>query len=253
MPTTAEKLNNNCFVIAPLGDPGTPTRKRSDQILKHIIAPASRECGFGEPLRADGIAEAGIITTQVIQHLIDDAVVIADLTDHNPNVFYELAVRHAFRKPVIQLIQFDQKIPFDVAGLRTVKFDHTDLDSAAAAMAELIQHLNAIKNQKPSDVESPVTVAVDRETLRSGSVKDREMAKVLDNLAELMGAVSSLGAHVQHLDRGLWVSNADSSVPMNSSQVARDLARGVITIAGRPLNANVTERALATDSATKIE
>src|SRR5207302_1901064 len=98
---------------------------------KYVIAAACRECGYGEPVRADKIAEAGMITTQIIQHLIDDAIVVADLTDSNPNVFYELAIRHSFRRPVIQLIQVGQKIPFDVAPPRTVAVDHTDLESAA--------------------------------------------------------------------------------------------------------------------------
>lgn len=92
-----------CFVIAPIGEEGSETRKRSDQILKYIIAPAATECGY-EPKRADSFATPGIITKQIIEQLIDAPLVIADLTDYNPNVFYELAVRHAVRKPVVQLI-----------------------------------------------------------------------------------------------------------------------------------------------------
>ncbi len=35
-----------CFVIAPIGEPESDTRKRSDQILKHSISPAAKECGY---------------------------------------------------------------------------------------------------------------------------------------------------------------------------------------------------------------
>jgi hypothetical protein len=125
-----------------------------------------------------------MITTQIVLHLIDDAMVIADLAGHNPNVFYELAIRHAFRKPVIQLGQSGQDIPFDVSGLRTVTVDHTDLDSVEQAKTELIQRMKAIQ-EHPDDVESPVSIAVDREVLRRGSVQERELAQVLDGLAEL--------------------------------------------------------------------
>lgn len=116
----------NCFVIAPIGELDSDTRKRSDQILKHIIKPAVSSCGY-KAIRADEIDKPGIITSQVIQRVVNDPLVIADLTERNPNVFYELAIRHAIRKPLVQLIQKGERIPFDVAGTRTIQVDHTDL------------------------------------------------------------------------------------------------------------------------------
>jgi hypothetical protein len=76
-----------CFFIAPIGLEGSDVRVRSDQVLKHIVAPAARECGY-DTIRADQISEPGIITSQVIQHVVEDPLVVADLTDRNPNVFY---------------------------------------------------------------------------------------------------------------------------------------------------------------------
>jgi hypothetical protein len=101
---TQPTSKKTCFVIAPIGDRDDSVRTRSDQVFKYIIAPAATECGY-EALRADQIPKPGIITSQVIQHLIDDPLVIADLTGPNANVFYELAVRHAFRKPVVQIVE----------------------------------------------------------------------------------------------------------------------------------------------------
>ena len=66
-----------------------------------------------EPIRFRA-PRPGLITAQVIQNLVEWELVIADLSEHNPNVFYELAVRHALKKPIVQLIQAGQKIPFDV-------------------------------------------------------------------------------------------------------------------------------------------
>ena len=62
--------------------------------------------------------QPGIISNQVITRLLEDNLVIADLTDRNPNVYYELAVRHAFGKPVIQIIDSNETIPFDVSMMR---------------------------------------------------------------------------------------------------------------------------------------
>ena len=104
----------NCFVISPIGEPDSETRKRADQILKHVVKPAVGECGY-TAVRADEIDKPGIITSQVIQRVVTDPLVVADLTERNPNVFYELAIRHALRKPLVQLIKKGEQIPFDVA------------------------------------------------------------------------------------------------------------------------------------------
>ena len=129
----AEKI---CFIIAPIGEPETDIRRRSDQILKHLLTPALKDFGY-KPVRADKISEPGIITSQVIQHIIEDALVIADLTGWNPNVFYELAIRHVLKKPFIHIIEKGEKIPFDVAPNRTIHVDHRDLDSVEEAVIEI--------------------------------------------------------------------------------------------------------------------
>ena len=121
-----EEKQKTCFVIAPIGDHESLIRQRSDQILKHIIEPVAEKCGY-EAIRADKISVPGIITTQIIEHIINDDLVIADLTGQNPNVFYELAVRHCAKKPILQIIQLGESIPFDVNPTRTIQVDHKDL------------------------------------------------------------------------------------------------------------------------------
>ncbi len=166
-------------------------RKRSDQILEHIIRPVVSECGYSA-LRADQMPKPGMITSQVIHQLIEAALVVADLTDHNPNVFYELAVRHAFRKPVIQLIQAGQSLPFDVAGLRTIFVDHRDLDSAAACRRELRNHIEDIRSGG-DEADSPISSAVDlAELRRSGDPLEKSNAEILESLAELRHMVAML-------------------------------------------------------------
>ena len=141
-----------CFVISPIGIDGSDVRRRADQILRHVIVPAAEAAGFAA-MRADQISEPGLITTQVIQHIVEDPLVIADLTGSNPNVFYELAIRHAIRKPLVQIIQKDEKIPFDVAGMRTIPVDHRDLDSVQEAKAEIEKQIHSILKRKPEDIE----------------------------------------------------------------------------------------------------
>ena len=163
-PKVDKSIKKTCFVVAPIGGVGTEIRIRSDKVLKHIVAPAAIECGY-EPLRADQISEPGIITSQVIQHIVEDPLVIADLTGPNANVFYELAIRHAFRMPVVQIIDAAESIPFDVAASRTIAFDYRDLDSAELARKEIARQIRAVENN-PRDVDNPLTVAVELQSLR---------------------------------------------------------------------------------------
>jgi len=184
------KVTKSCFVIAPIGEEGTDIRRRSDQVLKHIICPAAEKCGYEEPIRADQISEPGIITSQVIQHLIDDHLVIADLTGRNPNVFYELAIRHAVRKAVVQIIQVGETIPFDVAASRTIHVDHRDLDSAASCKETLVRQIQAVERD-PSQVDTPISVAIDLKSLRQSDNPLEKSAGDIIGMLQEMGAMLS--------------------------------------------------------------
>ena len=83
-------MNKTCFVIAPIGPEDSSIRKRSDKILKHIFTPVLMEMGY-KTIRADNIDAPGIITHQVIKHIIEDELVLADLTGKNPNIFLRIS------------------------------------------------------------------------------------------------------------------------------------------------------------------
>ena len=132
-----------CFFIAPVGETDSEIRKRSDQVLKHIIEPVAHECGY-KPLRADQISEPGYITPQIMEYIFESPLVIADLTGGNPNVFYELAVRHVAKKPFVQIINKGEKIPFDIAQMRTIQIDVHNLDSVEEGKKEIQSPLSTI-------------------------------------------------------------------------------------------------------------
>lgn len=172
-----------CFVIAPIGAPDSETRKRSDKVLKHVFAKAVDPFGY-QLLRADQISEPGLITLQVLQHVLNDDLVIADLTERNPNVFYELAVRHATAKPVLHVIDASHEIPFDVSDFRTIKFDYRDLDSVEEAVRQITSQVKAIEGGAP--VETPVKLAAAVERLGTDKSEDKLIIKqILDTLTEL--------------------------------------------------------------------
>lgn len=189
-----------CFVISPIGEPDSDTRKRSDQVLKHVIRPAATSCGY-KAVRADEIDKPGMITSQVIQHVVNDALVIADLTERNPNVFYELAIRHALRKPLVQIIRKGEAIPFDVAGTRTIYVDHKDLDSVEAAKNEIIEQIKALEKDS-SDIETPISVSLDLQLLRqSDKPEERSLADLVAAVVDLRASLSRVELRVGGKDQ----------------------------------------------------
>ena len=187
LPVSKQEIEKKiAFVISPIGKPDSLERRRSNQILKYIIKPVVTELGY-EAIRADDITSPGIITTQIVDHIIKDPLVIADLTDHNPNVMYELSLRHAIRKPVVQLICENQPLPFDISGNRTIKLDHKDLDSVEQAKADLKKFIvEVIKD--PSLVDSPISQAVTLDSLKQGG---DPVGTALFNLSQMLGEVMS--------------------------------------------------------------
>lgn len=121
----AETYTKTCFVISPIGAEGSETRKMADDFLDLLVEPAIQPFGF-EVLRADKIASPSIITTDIIKYVQTSDLCIIDLTNHNPNVFYECGRRHENGRPFIQLIKKGDPLPFDVAGIRTISYDLTD-------------------------------------------------------------------------------------------------------------------------------
>lgn len=120
--------NRICFYITPIGAPDSDERRHSDLFLNNLVEPALKDTGL-RVVRADQIGKAGMIGAQVIEHVIRARLVIVDLSFHNPNVFYELSLRHACGLPTVQIIQAKDQMPFDIQQFRTIPIDNTDIYS----------------------------------------------------------------------------------------------------------------------------
>jgi len=186
---------NTCFVVAPIGEEGSPVRIRSDKVLRHIIEPVASESGL-QALRADQIHEPGVITADLIQHVLHDRLVIADLTGSNPNVFYELALRHTLRSAYVQIIEKGEKIPFDIAAARTIQVDHTDLDSVEECKAKMKVYIGAALTGD-EEVESPISVSVQLDQLRGrGDPEQLELAEILSAVQEIRSEIADVASDV---------------------------------------------------------
>jgi hypothetical protein len=118
-------MNKTCFVIMPIGDQ-LADRNKFDiwlEIYEDIIVPAVTKADPSiRCIRADELKITGSIIRDIVSYLFDSELVIADLTDKNPNVFYELGVRDAVGKPSILIAQHIEDIPFDLRSYRTLLY-----------------------------------------------------------------------------------------------------------------------------------
>lgn len=119
------------FIIGPIGDKdaddGSPSRiayEEGIQVFEDVISPACTAFGL-DAERADMISRTGEIPEQIFRQLRDCQVVIADLTGANPNVMYELGLRHTKGRVTIQIGE-KGRLPFDVASIRTIMFKRTE-------------------------------------------------------------------------------------------------------------------------------
>ena len=111
-----------CFYITPIGEENSEERQHADFMMSFIIEPAVKEFDL-KVIRADQMGKPGMIGKQVVEHILKSRLVIADLSFHNPNVFYELCLRHTTRLPTVQIIRAIDKIPFDLNQYRTIPIE----------------------------------------------------------------------------------------------------------------------------------
>src|SRR5262245_22387163 len=101
-PKNSRLARKPCFVICPIGTEESLQRQRSERLVRLILRPALGPLGY-EVIPAHRICSSGQITVDVIERLVASPLVVADLTDGNGNVTYELAIRHMVQLPTIHV------------------------------------------------------------------------------------------------------------------------------------------------------
>lgn len=130
-----------CFVISPIGQDGSTTRKDSDDLFELIIEPALELYDF-KVIRGDMVTTSSSITEDVIKRIQNSELCIIDLTGHNPNVFYECGRRHETAKPFILMRRKGEEIPFDLKDIRTVDYDLSDARKTRMSIENLKKFVN---------------------------------------------------------------------------------------------------------------
>ena len=174
------EVRPHAFVIMPFGKKkgGDGSLYDFNAIYSQLIKPALEMAGF-EAFRADEETTSGDILTDMFQELLLADLCIADMSIDNANVFYELGIRHAFRKRGIVHIQAGRAyMPFDVFNVRTIPYHITPegVPDPAFLEKDKVAISRVTRDTRASDVDtihSPIfnlldgLVEPDRKTLRT--------------------------------------------------------------------------------------
>lgn len=145
----------SCFVIMPYGGDEEAKRNHYLGVYQGILLRAAIEAGFKpeEVKRSDIHGTLGNIPKEIVQDLVTADIVIADLSEGNANVFWELGVRHVLRKGgTVSVINANDRIPFDLAAYRVVKYDTSNFLRVQEVVTEIAKQIKArLANSDTSD------------------------------------------------------------------------------------------------------
>jgi hypothetical protein len=141
-----------CFSIMPFD--------KQFSVIDRIIGRAARSCDL-QYQRGDRLLKPGSIVPQVLRHIRDAAVIVADITGNNANVFYELGMAHHIKGPgrVVILRQARKKAPYDVHEFRHLTYLRT------------AKGYRALREELPKWLQQALASTADEETWKV--VRDR--------------------------------------------------------------------------------
>ena len=148
------------FIIRPFG-----TKKDLkgneidfDKVAKELISPALDEIG-AEGRETLDIVESGNIRVDMFRRLLTADLVVADLSIHNANVFYELGIRHALRDHGTLMLRGDadtDAFPFDLQTDRYFTYNKNDPKASVPGLIESLRAIEANARQDSTAKDSPV-------------------------------------------------------------------------------------------------
>lgn len=161
-------------------------RRKVDGLIDEVIEPVMNELGY-EVEVSHRINDSGTMTAAIISRVYNCDLAIANLTGNNPNVMYEVALRHASAKPIIHITENITDLPFDVNDQRTIPYID-DMYGARELKEKLKNLVTEIDFNAP--VNNPVTDALGKKEIVN--VPNGQTVEFMDLISDLKDEIRSL-------------------------------------------------------------
>ena len=133
----------------PISDTDGYKRGHWQDVYNHLIKPAVEDAGYISE-RADEIRSANLIAVDIIKRICEYPMAVCDLSSCNPNVFYELGIRHSMKLPVVLIKDTKTNNPFDIKDIRYVEYDE---GLSVAEIPSIHEQLTATITQTNEDFQ----------------------------------------------------------------------------------------------------
>lgn len=205
-------MKRTCFVIMPFSKTATCTQHEWTEVFEKIIQPAVKGTRLGfECFRSQ--IRAGAFVKDILEELQSADVVIADLTDRNANVFYELGVRHCLQNRTVLISQDMCHVPSDLQPYGVIIYSR-----GPSGMAQLKRDLSRVLRQLLDDPERADNPVADFLKTRDHVLFQYERVQALRKLAALISETSrNLSNHTKTVGRLEKFIKGTSSIKFASS------------------------------------
>ncbi len=177
------KTKKVVFVIMPISSTQSCTETEWTEIYENVFKSAIEACGY---TCERAIPQTGSLIGTIVERLRNTRIVLADITDQNPNVFYELGVRHSLSRGTIIACQDTVVVPSDLRGYWTLQYGIRP--AQVAKFSKDLRRLTFEIESDPDRSDSPVSDYLDRENIGVAGYMQRENIKKLAALyTELSG------------------------------------------------------------------
>lgn len=183
-------------------------------IYRDLIKPSIEEMDL-DCLRCDEISKAGMIHKDMFNHIYHSDIAIVDISVLNPNVFYELGMRHSLKKSITVIIKRkNTRIPFNITGMRSIEYDENNAESLIRTKFEIQKFIeNGLKDRQ---TDSPIFDSIENLTVRTKDILIQQSERfdfaVNGKTAKKIGLITGSIDKVKDID--IWVNSENTNMQM---------------------------------------
>lgn len=202
-----------CFTIMPFGG-------WFDLYYNDIIHPAIEKAGLHSK-RADDTFRPGVIIRDIWNDIKKAKVILAVLTEKNPNVLYELGLAHAIAKPAIIVSENIEDIPFDLRGLRAVKYDKNEPDWGGKLQKQIVEAISEL-------IETPLEYVLPAFLETDDIQKEKRISTHEKELLEIRRKIELLESEFRRSQESAWTWGTHSMPTAAAKHVYGGIKKGLL-------------------------